>query len=313
MGGACYGILASVVKFSYSGGFSFQQIVCSQALFAFISFLLLAVYDKLRGFKRERLTPRQKLKLAAMGIVTSGTTTCYYLSLSYIPANVAIALLFQFTWIGLVFEALTNRKLPHPAAFAAAAIVFGGTLFASGIIGSGAINTLHPLGIVCGLGAALCCASFMFLSGRVEAQVPVQQRGLWACCGYLLTGFTLCPHYFSSGVLAEGIWTYGLILGPLGFVLPMLLFGVGCKYLSPGTSTIMASSELPISIFCAVVFLHEPTTALQLVGVAAILAGIVVAQLPEFLQARRRKRSISLGIPHTSPVPLGALESPYSD
>ena len=155
-----------------------------------------------------------------------------------------------------------------------------GTLFASGLLGGAGTAALHPLGIACGLAAAVCCAGFMFLSGRVETQVPVQQRGLWACCGYVVVGFALCPDYLSSGVLARGIGWYGLVLGPLGFAVPMMLFGMACKHLSPGLSTIMASSELPISVLCSVLLLHEAVTPLQVAGVAAILAGVVVAQVP---------------------------------
>ena len=173
-----------------------------------------------------------------MGLVTAGTTTFYYLSLLFIPASVAITLLFQFTWIGLVFEVATTRRRPTNAALLAAVVVCVGTLFASGLLGGAGTAALHPLGIACGLAAAVCCAGFMFLSGRVETQVPVQQRGLWACCGYVVVGFALCPDYLSSGVLARGIGWYGLVLGPLGFAVPMMLFGMACKHLSPGLSTI---------------------------------------------------------------------------
>ena len=81
-------------------------------------------------------------------------------------------------------------------------------------------------------------------------------------------------------MLARGIGWYGLVLGPLGFAVPMMLFGMACKHLSPGLSTIMASSELPISVLCSVLLLHEAVTPLQVAGVAAILAGVVVAQVP---------------------------------
>lgn len=280
-GGACYGILASVVKIAYGTGFSFPQVVASQAFFAFALFLLWALVDKVRGVTREKLTGTQRLKLAAMGCVTAGTTTFYYFSLSLIPASVSITLLFQFTWIGLVFEVITSRRRPTKAALLAAAIIFVGTLFASGLIGGGTlVEHLNFWGVVSALLSAVCCATFMFLSGRVEADKPVQQRGLWACCGYIVIACLLCPDYLVSGVLFEGIASFGLILGPLGFVLPMVLFGIGCKRISPGLSTIMASSELPISIACSIMILQEPVTALQIVGVIVILLGVVVAQIP---------------------------------
>lgn len=279
-GGACYGILASVVKIAYGAGFAFQQVVCSQALFAFLVFAAIAAFDAATGRTRARLSTRQRAKLAAMGLVTAGTTTFYYLSLEFVPASVAITLLFQFTWMGLVFEAVTTRTAPAPRAIAAAAIIFTGTLFASGLLGGADAGALHPVGVVCGLAAAFCCASFMYLSGHVEPALPVAQRGLWACCGYLLVGFALCPNYLVSGVLEQGIWHFGLILGPLGFAFPMILFGIGCKHLPAGLSTIMASSELPISVACSIAILGEAVAPLQLAGVAAILAGVAIAQIP---------------------------------
>lgn len=78
VGGACYGVVGAVVKFAYADGFAFRQVVCSQAFFAFVVFVLWALVDRLRGAKRGRLTAKQRLKLAAMGIVASGTTTFYY-------------------------------------------------------------------------------------------------------------------------------------------------------------------------------------------------------------------------------------------
>lgn len=281
VGGACYGVVGAVVKFAYADGFTFPQVVCSQAFFATVVFALWAFVDWLRGAHRPRLAAKQRLKLAAMGLVTGGTTTFYYCALQFIPASVGITLLFQFTWLGLVFEVATTRRRPTTAALIAAAIIMVGTVMSSGIVEAG-VGSLHPLGIVFGLLAAVCCASFMFLSGRVETDVPVAQRGLWACCGYLLTGFVLCPDYLPSGVLLQGIAQYGIILGPMAFVLPMVLFGIGCKHLSPGLSTVMAASELPISVALSVLFVHEAVTPVQLAGVGVILLGIVAAQMPAF-------------------------------
>lgn len=289
-GGACYGIIASVVKIAYGAHFTFQQVVCSQAVFAFLVFAVINIAGAACGRSHARLDTAQRVKLAAMGLVTAGTTTFYYLSLEFIPASVAITLLFQFTWMGLVFEAVATRTAPAPTAVIAALVIFAGTLFASGFVGKGDIGSLHPLGILCGLAAAFCCASFMYLSGHVEAHLPVSQRGLWASCGYLLIGFALCPDYLTSGALGAGIWQFGLILGPLGFAVPMLLFGIACKHLPAGLSTIMASSELPISIACSIFVLKEAVTPLQIAGVAAILLGVGIAQIPSQPAQKRTER-----------------------
>ncbi len=295
-GGACYGVVASVVKFAYDAGFSFSQVVCSQAFFAFLIFVVLAIIDRTRGVRRIRLTRVQCIKLVLMGMVTAGTTTFYYLALSMLPASITITLLFQFTWIGLIFEAVSTRTRPKMASIIAAIVIVFGTLLASGFLGGEtAFLELDPLGIVCGLLAAICCATYMFLSGRIEVQLPVTQRGLWASMGYLIIGLALCPTYLVSGVLAEGIWSFGLILAPLGFVVPLILFGIGCKHLPAGLSTIMASSELPLSVLCSMVLLHEAVSALQVFGVVIILLGVVVAQLPALLARQSHSARLSRG------------------
>ena len=289
-GGASYGVLASVVKLAYNQDLNFEELVSTQAVFASICFLLAWAHNLARGRRRRRISWQGRLKLILMGLITSGTTTFYYLSLSFIPATIAITLLFQFTWIGLIFELVSTRKRPTNAALIAAGIIFIGTLFASGAIGEGNLLSLSPIGVICGLLSALSCASFMFLSGKVEADLPVTQRGLWACMGYLCTGIALCPHYLSLDIVGSGLASFGLLLGPLGFFLPMILFGIGCKYLSPGLSAIMASSELPISILCSLFILHESLSAAQSVGILFILVGIVVAEIPGI---RNRKNILS--------------------
>ena len=79
---------------------------------------------------------------------------------------VAITLLFQFTWIGVVIQIVVTRRRPNTAELAAAAIILGGTLLASGLFSEEA-GAMDPLGVACGLLSAVSTALFMFLSGRI--------------------------------------------------------------------------------------------------------------------------------------------------
>lgn len=216
-----------------------------------------------------------------MGLVTAGTTTFYYLSLLFIPASVAITLLFQFTWIGLVFEVATTRRQPTNAALLAAVVVCVGTLFASGLLGGARHGGAAPAGhrLRAGGRGVLRRLHVPFgTRGDAGARAAAGAVGLLRLRG---GGLRAVPDYLSSGVLARGIGWYGLGPGAArGFAVPRSLFGMACKHLSPGLSTIMASSELPISVLCSVLLLHEAVTPLQVAGVAAILAGVVVAQVP---------------------------------
>lgn len=150
---------------------------------------------------------------------------------------------------------------------------------ASGMF-SESVGALDPVGIACGLLSAVSCTFFMFFSSRVGRGMPSVQRGLVVCLGACALGFALCPDYFASGVLQDGIWKFGLVLGLCALFVPVALFGIATPHLTPGLAAIMASSELPCGIALSTLVLGEPVEALQVAGVVAILAGIVISQLP---------------------------------
>lgn len=287
LAGASYGAQATTVKVTYAAGFTWPQVVASQALFATLLFAVGLVVLRLRGTRLVPLAPKQVLALLALGVNTCIGTVLYNYALTLLPVSAAITLLFQFTWMGIVVQVIATRRRPHPAEAVAAAVILGGTLLASGLFSS-TVGDLNPVGIVCALLSAVSCASFMFLSARIGTDLPPIERGLVVCLGTCILGFAVCPDYFASGALQAGIWKYGLILGVFGLLVPVILFGIGTPHLSAGLSTIMASSELPCGIAISVLVLSEPVDALQVVGIVIIMLGVVVSQLPNLLPKRVR-------------------------
>lgn len=285
IGGASYGVMASTVKFAYAEGFNWTQTVASQAIFGAAlfaaAFLVISLFRK----RPQAMKPKQVLRLLGTGMVACMTTILYGFSLTMLPVAVAIILLFQFTWIGIIIQMISTRRKPHLAEAVAGLIIFGGTLFASGVFSGDLYHDLNPIGIVCASLSAITCALFMFLSSKVETTMPSIQRGLLICCGSSILALTVCPDYFTSGVIVEGIWKYGLILGLFGLFIPVILFGIGTPHLPTGISTIMASSELPCAIFISVFFLGEPIDLLQTIGIIVILGGVVVSQIPNIRPA----------------------------
>ncbi|WP_139653436.1 EamA family transporter [Raoultibacter phocaeensis] len=288
LAGASYGIMATTVKFAYREGFAWTQVAASQACFGAFIFAAVLIVRRLFGARLQRLGLKQVLKLLGLGMTTCTTCLLYSFSLTMLPVSVAITLLFQFTWIGMVIQIATTRRAPKPAEIAALLVIIGGTFLASGVFEADLNPNLDPLGIVCGLLSAVSCAAFVYLSGRVETAVAPIQRGLVVCCGASLLALIACPDYFVSGALQAGIWKYGLVLGFFGLFAPVILFGIGTPHLPAGVSTIMASSELPAAILISVFVLQEAISALQGIGVVVILAGVVISQLPNLLRRADR-------------------------
>lgn len=262
LGGASYGVMAATIKCALAEGFSWTQTAASQAFFGALLFAVALAALTVLGKRPVPLSPKRVLSLLGLGLATCTTCVLYNFALTMLPVSVAITLLFQFTWIGIVFQVVATRRKPRLAEIVAAAVILGGTLLASGLF-SDTVGHLDPLGILCALLSAVSCATFMFLSARVGCDLPPIERGLVVCLGACILGFAVCPDYFSSGALQAGIWKYGLILGVFGLFVPVVLFGIGTPHLSAGLSTIMASSELPCGIAISVLVLSEPVDALS--------------------------------------------------
>lgn len=289
LGGASYGVMASTVKFSYAAGFSWTHTVSSQGIFGCFLFLVTFGVVTLFGKRPEKMRPKQVVRLMLVGIFGCSTSILYGFSLTMLPVAVAITLLFQFTWIGIVIQVITTRRKPHLAEIIAALIIFGGTLLAGGLLSGSELSDLDPLGLLCAFLSAITYATFMFLTSKIETEVPYLQRGLLISFGNALVSLSLSPDFFTSGIILEGIWKYGLVLGFFGSFIPVILFGIATPHLPTGISTIMASSELPAAIVISVFLLGEPIDLFQTLGIVVILAGVVVSQMPYIQLARTLK------------------------
>lgn len=76
-------------------------------------------------------------KLLISGIPLGLTSLFYYQSLQSLNASLAIIFLFQFVWIGSLFEWFFYKKKPTMGKLISIGILVIGSIFASGIIAEG--------------------------------------------------------------------------------------------------------------------------------------------------------------------------------
>ena len=103
-GGACYGAMATTYKLAYAAGFTSAQVVASQAWFGCLFFALATLAGHALGHRWQRVGWKLALKLMGLGALTCLTSILYCYAMSVLPAPVALTLLFQFTWLGLVWQ-----------------------------------------------------------------------------------------------------------------------------------------------------------------------------------------------------------------
>ncbi|HZG81307.1 MAG TPA: DMT family transporter [Brevibacillus sp.] len=281
--GACsYGILSTIVKLAYSQGFSPSQVIGGQMVFGFLLTWIPALF-----FLRTKPQKRLLLLLAGVGIAVGTTGILYYNSLQYIPASLAILLLFQFTWMGVLAEAIMTRKRPDKPTLVSLLLLFLGTMLAGGLLENGGWQQFHPLGVLLGLLSAVSYTLFIIFSGKTALSVnPWLRSSSMSTGSLLLTCLIYPPVFLIDGTLWDGLFPYVFLLALFGILIPTACFNFGVPHIGAGMATILGAAELPTAVFASALVLQEQVSWLQVAGVAIILLGIV---LPKLVQRKQPK------------------------
>ena len=105
----------------------------------------------------------------------SMTGIFYAISVEELPASIAVVLLFQFTWIGVIIEAIANRIFPSRDKIISILILFAGTLFAGGIF-EGLGQSFSTKGIIFGLLAAVSFSFYVLQADALLQMFPLYEK-----------------------------------------------------------------------------------------------------------------------------------------
>jgi len=284
LAGSSYGFIVPAVKIASANGVDVADFLPAQYLLAF--FIMGAVTLVKRVSLPE---PKELAKLAGIGLFTSCTSLCYYRAVALLPSAVALTLLFQFVWIGVILESVATRKLPNRSTVIAVIIVLIGTVFAAGVFDS-SFAELDPAGLAFGLGSAVFYSLFLFTSGKVGVEYAVPLRTMMLALGGFFMTSALNVGFFTGALWDLKIWPYAVALSFLGIIIPTGLIAFASPKLPGDMVTIMASSELPVGVLAAWAIVADIPSLPTLIGVALVLGGIVYNQLPALKEALGKSR-----------------------
>ncbi|KZE36822.1 multidrug transporter [Bhargavaea cecembensis] len=280
VGSSCYGILSTNIKLAMNAGFTASEAVTAQYMTGFFLALLLfaAINRRLPNLKGASA-------LIPAGVFTAATGIVYGKSLVYLPASLAVVLLFQFTWIGMLIDCIARKRLPNRAEVFSLVLLFMGTVLAAGLIGTD-LTGIPWQGWAWGMAAALTFSLFIFSNRKtVEGMDTLTRMLITSFIAVIVISAFQSPEILWDGSLQEGLWMYGLLLGVFGIIAPIALFGIAVPHVGSGLSSILSSAELPVAVTVSVLLLHEPFSGIQLAGIIVILVGMV---LPTLFEHRRR-------------------------
>ncbi|MDD2675832.1 MAG: DMT family transporter [Flavobacterium sp.] len=275
LGATSYGMLATFVKIAYGEGFTTPEVTIAQFVYGITGMLLINMFQKAKkGNAVVKASKKNISQLMLAGTSLGMTSIFYYLAVKYIPVSIAIVLLMQTVWMGVLFEMILEKKIPSTQKIISVIIVLFGTALATNLIQSKI--ELDWRGIVLGLLAATSFTTTMFTANRVATHVSSAQRSLFMLLGgaVIVTGFAIATQ--TTPFNFEIFMKWGIILALFGTIIPPLLFNAGFPLTGIGLGSIVSALELPVSVLMAYFLLNEKVILLQWVGIVLIILAIVI-------------------------------------
>jgi drug/metabolite transporter (DMT)-like permease len=281
-----FGANGSVTKVLLEGGLSATQLTQFRVLgTAVISGMLLLALDR-TAF---RLNRRQLIVMAILGVFgVALLQATYAAAVQLLPVGIALLLEYLAVLMVAVIAFFFLKERVRSRLWAAIGFVLAGLALVAEVWSS----TLDPLGVTLALVAAGTLTIYFLVGERqVQATSPLAvafwtmtaATVFWA---FLSGWWTLEPADFltvrSLGGALEAIhvplWVplaWNVVLGSFA---PFFLSFLALRHLSATAAGVVAASEVIFAFLVAWLWLGEDLGAVQLVGAAVVLVGIVLAQ-----------------------------------
>ncbi|WP_264510745.1 EamA family transporter [Flavobacterium sp. N1719] len=278
LGASSYGMLATFVKLAYGENYTTAEVTVSQFIYGIVGMLLINAFNKSKAKRAvEKATPKNIFNLMLAGTSLGMTSVFYYLCVRYINVSIAIVLLMQTVWMGVLLEWILEKRAPSGQKIIAVLIVLTGTILATNILNNAV--ALDWRGIFWGLMAAASFTTTMFTANRVAIGISSAQRSLYMLLGgaIIVFGFALATQNTPFNFTIFMKW--GIFLALFGTIIPPILMNAGFPITGIGLGSIVSALELPVSVMMAFVILNEKVIFLQWTGIALIIFAIVLMNI----------------------------------
>ena len=274
-------LLAGAVMISFSGVWvKISHVPAQTSAFyrVFFGGLVLLALASMRGEMKRR--PARNLWVGLLcGLLFALDLVLFHKSVNYVgPGLGTILPNFQVFILTLLGIFIYKEKI-SPAGLLSMPVAIAGLFMIVGV-DWGALGGNYRLGILCGLGAACCYASFLLTLRKLQSD----QVGISTF--YVLTAVSLT----SAGFIALEILRSGagfripdqqtfwalLALGVLSQAVGWIIIATSLPFVRPSLSGFILLLQPALSFIWDVVFFHRPTSRLNWLGVLVALAAIYV-------------------------------------
>jgi drug/metabolite transporter (DMT)-like permease len=247
-----------------------------RCLWALPPLALLAYLERRRYGPRSR---RDRLLAMGAGILFAVNLTAWHHSIAAMGAGLSTVLAnIQVVLVGVLAWAVLGEQ-PEKRALAAIPLLLVGVVLISGVVGEGAYGDDPLLGVVFGVLTAIAYALFLLIlrqgnSDDRRPAGPLFDATLTGCVFSALGGLAVGDLDLWPGLEAQA-WLVTLALSSQ--VLGWLLISVSLPRLPAVITSIVLMLQPVATVLLGAALLDEAPSAVQLSGVAVVLAGVALA------------------------------------
>src|SRR5690606_4301253 len=130
IGAGLFGFTPVFVKLNFAANFTLSQLIVSQMILATAILWMIAFLKRIKF----TVTKKQTLSLMLAGTFNGITGIFYYTSMQHVPASIAIILLFQFVWVGVLYEWILDKRKPTIPTIISVVLTLIGVFFAANVM-----------------------------------------------------------------------------------------------------------------------------------------------------------------------------------
>jgi len=278
LGASSYGMLATFVKLAYQENFTTAEVTISQFVYGIIGMLLINAFQKTTTKTAiEKATSKNIFQLMLAGTSLGMTSVFYYLCVKYIDVSIAIVLLMQTVWMGVLLEWFLEKRKPSTQKTIAVLIVLLGTILATNILNNK--MTIDWRGFFWGILAAASFTTTMFTANRIAIGISSAQRSLYMLLGGAIIVFGFALYAQNTPFNFNIFFKWGIFLALFGTIIPPILMNAGFPITGIGLGSIVSALELPVSVLMAYIILSEKVVFIQWIGIILIIIAIIIMNI----------------------------------
>ena len=280
-----WGIMPMFAKLALNSG---SDGLTSAAMRAYIAAVMYIVYGLITGaFKR--FSPRHIPFFLLNGFCSITVMYLGYLkALEYIPAAMASALVYTAPCFVIIFSRIIYREPITKVKATAVAMTFLGCLLVVKMYDPASVGT-NLKGILLALAAGIGYSTLTLFGRRGLSRYDAQINSIMPAIGGALCFFFFKPPWTVS--ITNVNMLIGFIgIGALGGFLPFLLYLQGMKCgVEGGNASVIATIEPVITTTAGVILYNEKLELLQYIGMATVIAGVILPIVAVSFGEKRRK------------------------